>query len=101
MMRAGLSSIALLGAVLLAGCSAENEELQQWMDQQKREVKPSVTPLAPPKKFNPQPYASAQAVDPFSLQKLSVALKSSRSASFKAAGPQSSRATHWPSTSAT
>jgi type IV pilus assembly protein PilP len=60
---------------LLGACGAEHEELQQWMEQQKREVKPSVTPLAAPKKFNPQPYTSAQAVDPFSTQKLSVALK--------------------------
>lgn len=59
----------------LAGCSAEHEELRQWMEQQRREVKPNVTPLTPPKKFDPQPYNSAQAVDPFSTQKLSVALK--------------------------
>lgn len=69
---------ALLAAgvvVLAAGCGSENEELQAWMDQQRREVKPSVTPLVPPKKFDPAPYASAQAVEPFSNQKLSVALK--------------------------
>lgn len=62
-------------AVLLVACSAEQEELQAWMDQQRREVKPSVTPLSPPSKFDPQPYTAAQAVDPFSPQKLSVALK--------------------------
>jgi len=59
----------------LAACSAEQEELQQWMDQQRREVKPNVTPLSPPKKFDPEPYSSIQAVDPFSPQKLSVAIK--------------------------
>jgi type IV pilus assembly protein PilP len=59
----------------LAGCSAEHDELRQWMEQQRREVKPNVTPLTPPKKFDPQPYTSAQAVDPFSTQKLTVALK--------------------------
>jgi hypothetical protein len=32
-------------------------------------------PLAAPKKFDPEPYTSAQAVDPFSNQKLTVALK--------------------------
>jgi type IV pilus assembly protein PilP len=62
-------------AALLVACSAETEELQQWMDQQRREAKPNVTPLQPPKKFDPEPYAAAQAVDPFSAQKLSVALK--------------------------
>ena len=60
---------------LLAACSAETEELQQWMDQQRREAKPNVTPLQPPTKFNPEPYSAAQAVEPFSTQKLSVALK--------------------------
>ena len=70
-----LAALGLALAAVVAGCGAEHEELQQWMEQQKREVKPSVTPLSPPRKFNPQPYASAQAVDPFSAQKLSVALK--------------------------
>jgi type IV pilus assembly protein PilP len=65
----------LLAAVLGAGCSADHDELQQWMDQQRREVKPNVTPLQPPKKFDPAPYTMAQAVEPFSNQKLTVALK--------------------------
>ncbi len=67
---------ALLGLTLmLAACGANHEELQQWMEQQRREVRPNVTPLQPPKKFDPQPYASAQAVEPFSSQKLTVAIK--------------------------
>ena len=45
------------------------------MEQQKREVKPNVEPLSAPKKFNPQPYAALGAVEPFSTQKLTVALK--------------------------
>jgi type IV pilus assembly protein PilP len=66
----------LLGALtLLAGCSAENDELRAWMEQQRREVKPNITPLQPPKKFDPQPYATASFVEPFSPQKLTVALK--------------------------
>jgi type IV pilus assembly protein PilP len=75
MTRAGLSSIVLLSVLLLGACGAENEELQQWMDQQRREVKPNVTPLQPPKKFDPEPYAQVQGVEPFSNQKLTVALK--------------------------
>lgn len=62
-------------AVVLAACSGEHEELQQWMEQQRREVKPNVQPLSPPKKFDPESYASGTGVDPFSTQKLSVALK--------------------------
>jgi type IV pilus assembly protein PilP len=45
------------------------------MEQQRREVKPTVQPLAPPKKFDPEPYNLAQSVEPFSAQKLTVALK--------------------------
>ena len=68
--------LLLVGVVtVVLGCGSETEELQGWMDQQRREVKPSVTPLIPPKKFDPAPYSSAQAVEPFSNQKLSVALK--------------------------
>jgi type IV pilus assembly protein PilP len=62
-------------AMSLAGCSGEQDELTQWMEQQKREVKPSVLPLSPPKKFDPQPYTALTGVDPFSTQKLTVALK--------------------------
>ena len=66
---------ALAASVLLASCGSDQDELQQWMEQQKREARPSVEPLSPPKKFNPQPYAALGSVDPISTQKLTVALK--------------------------
>jgi len=66
---------AAIAVFLLAACSADHDELQQWMDQQRREVKPNITPLQPPKKFDPAPYMMAQGVEPFSTQKLTVALK--------------------------
>lgn len=66
---------ASLVLLLLGACSGEQEELQAWMEQQRREVKPSVQPLSPPRKFDPQPYAAAGGVEPFSPQKLTVALK--------------------------
>ena len=65
----------LLGMFVLSGCTADHDELRQWMEQQRREVEPNFTPLQAPKKFDPEPYGAAQAVDPFSLQKLTVALK--------------------------
>jgi type IV pilus assembly protein PilP len=67
--------LMLVGLALLAGCSAEHDELRGWMEQQRREAKPNVPPLQAPKRFDPQPYTAAQAVEPFSTQKLSVALK--------------------------
>jgi type IV pilus assembly protein PilP len=68
--------VAVLGCLgLLAGCAADIDELRLWMEQQHREVKATVTPLLPPKKFLPQPYEGAVGVDPFSTQKLSVAMR--------------------------
>lgn len=72
-MKRLLISAALLS--LLAGCGSDLEELRQWMEQQRKEAKPTVTPLLPPKKFLPQPYEANVGVDPFSTQKLSVAIR--------------------------
>ena len=68
-------SFAVVALALLAGCGAEQEELTQWMEQQRREVKPNVTPLTAPKKFSPQAYVALNGVEPLSAQKLTVALK--------------------------
>jgi type IV pilus assembly protein PilP len=75
-LRGGLMP-ALVGVVslLLTACSGEQQELSEWIAQQRDEVKPSVQPILPPKKFNPQPYLAADAVEPFSTQKLTVAIK--------------------------
>ena len=59
----------------LWGCAADQTELREWMELKKREAKPNVAALQPPKKFDPQPYTGTQAVDPFSNQKLTVAIK--------------------------
>lgn len=67
-----MASVALLA---LTACTGEQEELQAWMDQQRHEVQPSVQPLSPPQKFNPQVYAGMDGVEPFSTQKLTGALK--------------------------
>ncbi len=64
-----------VAAFALAACGGEQGELTQWMEQQRREVKPNVEPLSPPKKFTPQPYLAMSGVEPFSNQKLTVALK--------------------------
>ena len=73
--RAARVALAVCALGALAACGSDADELQAWMDQQKREVRPNVTPLSPPKRFDPQPYEQAAAVDPFSTQKLTVALK--------------------------
>ena len=70
-----LIAVAVALPLCLAGCGEEQGELSQWIEQQKREAKPNVQPLSTPKKFNPQAYASLAGVEPFSNQKLTVALK--------------------------
>ena len=67
--------IPLAAALALAGCGSDINELQQWTEQQRKEARPTVTPLLPPKKFLPQPYEGGVGVDPFSAQKLSVAIR--------------------------
>ena len=73
--RSAAAGWLLCVAWLAGGCTIDHEELQQWIDQQRREVRPRVQPLVAPKKFDPQPYLAQQEVDPYSAQKLSVALK--------------------------
>ena len=69
-----LAAMALL--LLLAACGAEeHEELQQWMKDQRSQIKPQVQPIPEPKKYTPQPYTQEAAVDPFNPQKLAQALK--------------------------
>ena len=75
LVRLLLACLTLPTLLSLAACDGENQELQAWMDQQRREVRPSIQALAAPKKFDPAPYANAQQVDPFSNQKLTVAIK--------------------------
>lgn len=68
--------------VLVAGCGAsEQEELQQWMAEQRAQTKPRVTPIPEPKKFTPQTYTEAATTDPFSNQKLTQALRQESSQS--------------------
>lgn len=70
----GLIGLALTGAMLV-GCTSSTDELQQWMDEQRQQTRPTVKPLTPPKIFQPQPYEAQAVVDPFSTQKLTVALR--------------------------
>ena len=73
--RIGGLAAGILLTLTLQACVDDQDELQQWMEQQKREVKPSVEPLSAPKKFIPQSYVALSGVEPFSTQKLTVALK--------------------------
>ncbi|MCX7227271.1 MAG: pilus assembly protein PilP [Burkholderiales bacterium] len=73
----GLWRLGWLLAVLgLLGCGAANQgELTQWISEQKSQTRARVAPIAEPKQFQPQAYTPASAVDPFSNQQLTQALK--------------------------
>jgi type IV pilus assembly protein PilP len=60
----------LAAALTLAGCTGENQEIQDWMNQQAKEVKPDVQPISPPRKFEPEPYAGSVGPEPFGAGKM-------------------------------
>jgi type IV pilus assembly protein PilP len=68
--------LALLAAAALTACEGgENEEIAKWMQEQRAATKPQVQPIPEPKKFTPEAYSQEAAVEPFSNQKLTQALK--------------------------
>jgi type IV pilus assembly protein PilP len=75
-MSARIMMAAVGTAVLMSACgSSGQEELQQWMTDQRSQTKPRVQPIPEPKKFTPQAYTQEAATDPFSSLKLTQALK--------------------------
>ena len=68
--------LAMLPLAWLGGCADPGqEELEQWMREQRNITKPNVAPLPEPKKFVPQPYAQTGAIEPVSNQRLLQALR--------------------------
>lgn len=68
--------LAALPLAWLGGCADPGqEELEQWMREQRNITKPNVAPLPEPKKFVPQPYVQTGAIEPFSNQRLLQALR--------------------------
>ena len=66
----------IVATLMLAACGAASEdELRQWMVEQKAQIRPKVAPIAEPKQFRPETYNQVSVVDPFSPQKLAQALK--------------------------
>jgi len=76
MRRMAYSILAVAVVMALTACSSSSqEELQQWMAQQKSQTFPKVAPLAEPKQFKPENYSQVTEFDPFSMKKLTMALK--------------------------
>jgi type IV pilus assembly protein PilP len=69
-------AIAMSTVLLFAACGQSGqEEVQEWMNQQRAVTKPKVDPIPEPKKFTPQAYTQEGSTDPFSNLKLTQALK--------------------------
>lgn len=69
----------VLFAVGVVGCSDDQESLQQWMQNERDSIRPSVKPIAAPKKFVPQNYVASSALDPFNKERLVALLRGSAS----------------------
>lgn len=65
-----------LACAALSGCiGGDDEEIAEWMAQQRAVTKPKVQPISEPKQFKPEAYAMEGQIEPFSNQKLTAALK--------------------------
>jgi len=68
--------LSLAAAVALSACgSSQDDEITQWMAQQRAATKPHVTPIPEPKKFTPEAYTQEALIEPFSKEKLTQALR--------------------------
>lgn len=73
-----VSTVAILGGAILvvSGCGTPGEdELRQWMAEQKKQTQPQVTSISEPKQFKPESYGQTDSVEPFSKEKLTQALR--------------------------
>lgn len=62
--------------VLIYGCGVSGEDnIRQWMVEERNQTRPKVPPIPAPKQFKPEVYDRAAAIEPFSNQKLTQALK--------------------------
>jgi type IV pilus assembly protein PilP len=78
------STFAVTAALAISACSgSEQQQIEQWMSDVRKEVKPSVQKLPEPKRFEPVPYTQANTTDPFDQQKLAAALRRDQAQSNK------------------
>ena len=67
--------LAVVSVSLLTGCGASKEDdIRQWLVEERNQTRPRVKPLPEPKQFVPEQYTNATAIEPFSNQKLTQAL---------------------------
>lgn len=72
----GRSTLVVGSVLLLAACFGDDQQdMRQWMQEQRNATRPSVPPIPEPKKFSPEQYKNDLSIEPFSNQKLAQALK--------------------------
>ena len=75
-MKAMQASLIMLCALSMWGCGSSGEdELRQWMVNERAQAKPRITPISEPKQFLPQPYVADEGMEPFNVLKLTQALR--------------------------
>ena len=75
MKHIGLAA-AVCALSLLVGCGASSDEdVRQWMAEERNQTRPKVDPIPAPKQFKPEAYTNAAVTEPFSNEKLTQALK--------------------------
>ena len=70
-----IGGLALIMVLVSACVGTDGDELEQWMAEQKSQTKPRVVPISEPKQFKPESYTQVSAVEPFSKEKLTQALR--------------------------
>lgn len=71
-----LTGLVFVLLLLLGGCGASSEnDIRQWMLEERNKTKPQVKPISAPKQFTPEAYTNAAVIEPFSNLKLTQALR--------------------------
>lgn len=69
-------ALAFLGvSVILASCGSSGADIDQWMAEQRKVIRPKTEKIQPPTHFIPSDYAGVDGLDPFSPQKLAATNK--------------------------
>jgi type IV pilus assembly protein PilP len=77
--------IAFATAILTGCWGDQQQDIRQWMQEQRTATKPTVPPIPEPKRFTPAGYQNDITIDPFSNQKLTQALRRESAQSVNAA----------------
>ena len=66
----------IFSVIGLSACNSSSQnDLQDWMKEQRDAARPKIESLPEPTKFSPHTYGQASEIEPFSNQKLTQALK--------------------------